>query len=243
MNRATQIRREMQPMLLLAVSVVVLLLIGPRIASINNGDRQPLDRRASFSLLIHSPGAGTRFGDFYEGSPEVALAMADFTGDTHPDLAILQLHQVGSSSAQYSIEIQLTEGTQQILTLTAPFGGLEVTPKDVTGDGNLDLVIHSSPSHKLIAVFLNDGAGHFHRADNALFPAARSDDSSSGQLTKHATFIAAALGCPKSHGVDSPSNSPQPFFGTNSSLLPTDFWSISPQSLRAASNRAPPFLI
>ena len=48
-------------------------------------------------------------------APTIGLAMADFTGDTHPDLAAVALDRVDSANAHYWIEIRLTEGGGQIL--------------------------------------------------------------------------------------------------------------------------------
>ena len=95
------------------------------------------------------------------GAIPLGLAMADFTGDTHPDLATLELDRLDSSHAYYVIEIHLTEGGRQSLRLTAPARSLVLTPMDVRGDGILDLVVHSAGSRVPVAVFVNDGCGHF----------------------------------------------------------------------------------
>jgi hypothetical protein len=91
----------------------------------------------------------------------LGLAMADFTGDSHPDLATVGFDRLDSKNAYYVIEITLSEGGRQSLVFAAPPGGLLLTPKDVTGDGNVDLVVRSAVSRLPIAVFLNDGCGHF----------------------------------------------------------------------------------
>ena len=91
--------------------------------------------------------------------------MADFTGDTHPDLATVEVDRFDSSAAHYWIEIRLTEGGHQFLRLTAPFGGLLITPKDVTGDGNLDLIVRSARSHAPWPCFSTTAAVISSRAD------------------------------------------------------------------------------
>jgi hypothetical protein len=106
------------------------------------------------------------------GAVPLGLAMADFTGDSHPDLATLKIDRLDSSRAYYVIEIQLTEGGRQSLRLTAPLRSLMLTPVDVTGDGTLDLVVHSVGSNVPVAVFLNDGCGHFSPNEPARFSAA-----------------------------------------------------------------------
>jgi hypothetical protein len=126
-------------------------------------------------------------------APPLGLVMADFTGDTHPDLATVEVDRFDSSTAHYWIEIRLTEGGHQLLRLSAPFGGLLVTPRDVTGDGNLDLVIRSVKSRAPVALFLNDGSGHFSRADVAPFANALRDGPSQVVFTTHWTYITGSL--------------------------------------------------
>jgi hypothetical protein len=91
----------------------------------------------------------------------LGFTMADFTGDTHPDLAIVELNSFDSVSALYVIDVQFSEGGRQLLRMKAPLGGLFITAKDVTGDGNLDLVIRAATSGSPLTIFLNDGRGHF----------------------------------------------------------------------------------
>jgi hypothetical protein len=105
----------------------------------------------------------------------LGFAMADFTGDTHPDLATVELDRIDSTGAQYVIVVQLSEGGHQFLQLTAPFGGLLITPKDVTGDGTLDLIVRAATSRAPVGVFLNDGFGHFSPAAPAEFSQALRD--------------------------------------------------------------------
>jgi hypothetical protein len=125
----------------------------------------------------------------------VGLAIADFTGDSNPDLATIELDRLDSSNAQYSIQIRLTEGGRQSLTVTGPFGGLLVTPKDVTGDGTLDLVVRSASSRRPIAIFINDGCGHFFRAPEpfAFAPALQGASSSASLATEQIDFGATVV--------------------------------------------------
>jgi hypothetical protein len=123
----------------------------------------------------------------------LGFSMADFTGDTHPDLATVDLNGLDSNSARYVIEIQLTEGGHQLLPLRAPFGGLVVTAKDVTGDGNLDLVVRAAWSHVLVAVFLNDGQGHFTAAKPTAFNIALRETTSDRKVTTRKFYFSAML--------------------------------------------------
>ena len=129
------------------------------------------------------------------GAVPLGLAMADFTGDSHPDLATLKIDRLDSSRAYYVIEIQLTEGGRQSLKLTAPPRSLVLTPVDVTGNGTLDLVVHSVGSNVPIAVFLNDGCGHFSANEPARYTAAIQEIPTSADYSStHLWFDSAAVG-------------------------------------------------
>jgi hypothetical protein len=137
----------------------------------------------------------------------LGFSMADFTGDTHPDLATVDLSGLDSNSARYVIEIQLTEGGHQLLPLRAPFGGLLVTAKDLTDDGNLDLVVQTARSHILVAVFLNDGHGRFTAAEPSAFKIALRETTSERKVTTRNFYVSATLVSPKHSTAGLPSRS------------------------------------
>ena len=139
------------------------------------------------------------------GAVPLGLAMADFTGDSQPDLAILELNRLDSSRAYYVIKIQLTEGGRQSLNLTAPARSLVITPMDVTGDGTLDLVVRSVGSKVPVAVFLNDGCGHFSSDQPARFSTAVRElptgpNLSSAESRFGSTAVARGPNTAESHG-------------------------------------------
>jgi hypothetical protein len=128
----------------------------------------------------------------------VGFAMADFTGDTHPDLATVELNRLDSASARYVIAVQLSEGGHQLLQLTAPFGGLLITAKDVTGDGNMDLVIRAARSGAPITIFLNDGYGHFTAAEPSAFANVLPETAPGQKLATERFYFSATLVSPRS---------------------------------------------
>src|SRR3984893_18635478 len=50
------------------------------------------------------------------------FAIADFDGDSHPDLATVEMGQIGPSRARYWIGFRLSSGTQQMIGVNAPLG-------------------------------------------------------------------------------------------------------------------------
>jgi len=177
--------------------------------------------------------------------PEIGLnvgfAMADFTGDTHPDLATVELNRFDSASAQYLIEIQLTEGGHQFLRLTAPFGGLLITPKDVTGDGNLDLIIRAAKSHAPVAIFVNDGCGHFSAVAAAAVPArALRELPSEFGFTPEPLRLGATAVSSKIYTAECQSGSTRNAQVRSDSLLSANYHAPSHPFLPFGLNRAPP---
>jgi len=101
-----------------------------------------------------------------------SFTLADFDGDSKPDLASVEFRRFESSVVRYSITFRLSAGNRQTVEVTAPFGGLDVAAFDVNGDLSLDLIVRTAGEHRLVAVLLNDGHGHFAEDPSALLRAA-----------------------------------------------------------------------
>lgn len=99
------------------------------------------------------------------------LAISDFDGDLHPDLASVQAGATVSGSTDYWIQLQLSAVGRQSIRIVAPAGGLLIEARDVNGDQAVDLILTTSLSQP-VAVFLNDGHGSFSRVAPAAFPGA-----------------------------------------------------------------------
>jgi hypothetical protein len=98
------------------------------------------------------------------------FAIGDFDGDRKPDLATVQVDPYTQRVARYSIHLQLSLGPSAAIGLTAPFGGLLLSAKDVNGDSRLDLVVTTALDHQVVAVLVNDGHGNFTVAQQGAFP-------------------------------------------------------------------------
>jgi hypothetical protein len=108
-------------------------------------------------------------------APTLALgsdfAIADFDGDSRPDLATIDdIEQVNSSGARYWITFHLSAGAGQALGVAGPLGGLQILPHDVNGDHVPDLIVTAKWKHQTVAIFINDGFGGFTPVDPAGYP-------------------------------------------------------------------------
>jgi hypothetical protein len=113
------------------------------------------------------------------------LAIQDFDGDRKPDIAEVRVERNDPHSTRYSINVRLTSGVDQSIGLTAPFGGLQITPRDVNGDNALDLIVSTTLQNEPVAVLLNDGNGNFSKAEPTAFAGAFSHSNTSLYSASH----------------------------------------------------------
>jgi len=140
------------------ILVSILLCLG----SLGRAAEPPAANDPGFlSALQSSAGFGLAASHF---------AIGDFDGDQEPDLATVQVDPYTQRDARYSIHLQLSLGTSSAIGLTAPFGGLLLSARDVNGDSAIDLVVTTAVGHKLVTVLVNDGHGNFSVAKEGAFP-------------------------------------------------------------------------
>jgi hypothetical protein len=105
-------------------------------------------------------------------------AVADFDGDSRPDMAITKMEAQGAGYV-YWLELDLStrragDSAQQLPGLpviTSSMFGLHLTPRDVDGDHDLDIVVTIGFARQPVAVWINDGQGGFEEGDLAAYPA------------------------------------------------------------------------
>jgi hypothetical protein len=81
-------------------------------------------------------------------------------------------------STGYTIDVRLADGSEQLIPITAPPGGLELRVRDMTGDNvQNDLVVRPALTHWPLIVLLNDGHNHFTVAISATLPSSMDSGS------------------------------------------------------------------
>jgi hypothetical protein len=98
-------------------------------------------------------------------------AIADFDGDKNLDFVTVHMEGSEAKGSLYRIELNLADGAaaRSGFLVTARGGGLQITPRDVDGDHDLDLVITTRFSNEPVGVWINDGRGGFSEADPAKY--------------------------------------------------------------------------
>lgn len=93
---------------------------------------------------------------------ERTVAIADLDGDHKPDGAILLKSRWLGPQQNLSIQLHFTDRPNTELTFQSDSQALTVTAWDIDHDGDIDLVVEETFSHKPISVWINEGHGDFH---------------------------------------------------------------------------------
>jgi hypothetical protein len=96
-------------------------------------------------------------------------AIADLDGDGCPDLAIARAEVWSPSGFRYRMDVTTCVGLSSF-SVSAQRGALRITPRDVDGDRDLDLVVSSDLSFAPVGVWINDGHGVFIRGGPSAYP-------------------------------------------------------------------------
>jgi len=114
---------------------------------------------------------------------QLGWAVADFDGDSRPDVAVTKTEARGSGYV-YWIELDLStdrkgsssQAQGNLPVVISSIFGLHLTPRDVDGDHDLDIVVTSGITSQAVAVWINDGKGGFEEGDLSAYPALTSLD-------------------------------------------------------------------
>lgn len=118
---------------------------------------------------LHDPTPGRALA--LPASCDQGCVIADLDGDGRADIAVVQPEGWAVNGFRYRIDLDLTTRTgPSSFSVFAQQGGLRLTPRDVNGDWELDLVITNAWSLAPVGVWINDGHGTFMRGEPALSP-------------------------------------------------------------------------
>lgn len=123
------------------------------------------------------------------------VALSDVNGHRVFSTAAL-IEQDLERSTSYTVRVQVANGDEQLIPVTAPPGGLQLEVRDMTGDNvRNDLVLRPALFHWPLIVLLNDGHDHFKAVITADLPSnvdSRRQASGSQEIPVVAAFRASS---------------------------------------------------
>jgi hypothetical protein len=153
------------------------------------------------ALLVWLPAASaarrTEGGAPLAGLTGASFAIADFDGDSLPDLATVETGPAIAQHTNYWIQFEFSLGNKRSFAVSGPAGGLQIASRDVNGDHFLDVIISTQLANEPVAVLLNDGRGDFTLADAKKFAPAIWDAPQQWQaVAQEVTDCQAAMASP-----------------------------------------------
>jgi hypothetical protein len=145
-----------------------------------------------------------------------------------------------SLSTHYALHVRLSGGDEQVISITAPPGGLQLEVRDMTGDDvRNDLVLRPALIHWPLIVLLNDGHDHFTVAISATLPSSVDSGSRASRSRQIPETAALTSSSPKA----GPQVSSRQILGSTlqRAFLPPLARRVTNQvTLRSVLGRAPP---
>jgi len=100
------------------------------------------------------------------------LAVADFDGDNKLDGAVILETGPFLASTSFQIDLHFTDRRNQNISFESSESDITVAALDIDRDGDFDIVIEQSLTHKRLQIWLNDGHGNFEKGRVEDFPPA-----------------------------------------------------------------------
>lgn len=98
------------------------------------------------------------------------LAIADLDGDDKPDGAILLESEGSHGQGYFEVELHFTGHRNANLKFQSLEPAVTVKALDINHDGDVDLIIEQSWTHRRLQVWINDGHGNFEKGRMEDFP-------------------------------------------------------------------------
>jgi hypothetical protein len=103
-----------------------------------------------------------------------------------------------SLSTRYTVRVRLSGGNEQVISINAPPGGLQLEVRDMTGDDvRNDLILRPALIHWPLIVLLNDGHDHFTVAISATLPSSVDSGSRASRSRQNPETAALTSSSPK----------------------------------------------
>ena len=99
-------------------------------------------------------------------SPSVSSwVLADFDGDSQIDVVTSRAERLQDHEYSHEISLKLSGSPSTSFTFRNRYPSVQLNSMDIDGDHDRDIVIREAGTSEPLAVWLNDGSGHFLQGD------------------------------------------------------------------------------
>jgi hypothetical protein len=117
------------------------------------------------------PGDENVFGSLR--SPSVSSwVLADFDGDSKIDVVTSRAERLPGHEYSHEVSLELSGSPSTSFTFRDRYANVQLNSRDIDGDHDRDIIIRETGTSEPLAVWLNDGSGHFLEGDLEHFRAA-----------------------------------------------------------------------
>ena len=117
------------------------------------------------------PGQESVFGNLR--SPSVSgWVLGDFDGDSQIDVVTSRAQRLPGHEYSHEVSLKLSGSPSTSFTFRDHYPNVQLNSRDIDGDHDRDIVIRETDTSEPLAVWLNDGSGHFLQGDLEHFRAA-----------------------------------------------------------------------
>jgi hypothetical protein len=105
-------------------------------------------------------------------SPSVSSwVLGDFDGDSQMDVVTSRAERLPGHEYSHEVSLKLSGSPSTSFTFRDHYPSVELNSLDIDGDHDRDIIIRETATSEPLAVWLNDGSGHFMQGDLERFRA------------------------------------------------------------------------
>jgi hypothetical protein len=98
--------------------------------------------------------------------------LGDFDGDSQIDVVTSRAERLPGHEYSHEVSLKLSGSATTSFTFRDLYPNVELNSRDIDGDHDRDIIIRETATSEPLAVWLNDGSGHFLQGDLEHFRAA-----------------------------------------------------------------------
>ena len=98
--------------------------------------------------------------------------VGDFDGDSQIDVVTSRVERLQGHEYSHEVSLKLSGSPATSFTFRNRYASVQLNSRDIDGDHDRDIIIRETGTLEPLAVWLNDGSGHFLQGDLEHFRAA-----------------------------------------------------------------------